>query len=350
MATGAQTQLKQLIDLRHRAGELNLFARNKSQSQLAGNVKTNFRGRGIDFEEIRQYQAGDDIRSIDWRVTARTGEAHTKLYQEERERPVLVAVDQRQTMAFGSQRCFKSVQAAEVASLLSWATLAKNDRVGGLVFNDTQHKDIRPARSKSSVLELLNSVHQFNQQALDALMQSHASTQTSGDNFYPNSNSSALQQINQVIIELRRIAKPGSAVFIISDFIGLNDEGVKHLHLLKKHCDVNAIFISDPMEAELPRQGGSQFTDGRQRQQFNIGDQQLLKAFADRFKQRLAQLNHQLSTHRIPTMAISTHEDAMTILRNQYQSKAQRSKAGRHKSATLSSTAQYQNNRAGDRG
>lgn len=162
MASGAKTNLKQLIDLRYRAGELNLFARHKAQSQLAGNVKTSFRGRGIDFEEIRHYQPGDDIRSIDWRVTARTGEAHTKLYQEERERPVLVVTDQRPSMIFGTQCCFKSVQAAEVASLLCWAALGQNDRVGGLVFNGQQHQEIRPARSKSSVLQLLSAIHKYN--------------------------------------------------------------------------------------------------------------------------------------------------------------------------------------------
>ena len=302
MASGAKTNLKQLIDLRYRAGELKLFARNKAQSQLAGSVKTHFRGRGIDFEEIRHYQAGDDIRSIDWRVTARTGEAHTKLYQEERERPVLVVVDQRQSMIFGTQCCFKSVQAAEIASLLCWAALGQNDRVGGLVFNDQQHQEIRPARSKSSVLQLLSAIHKYN---------------TNTDNI-----NNSVQSINEVVKELRRIAKPGSALFIISDFIGLNDEGIKQLHLLKKHCDVNAIFISDPMEKQLPVRGGCQFTDGTQRHWFDTSNKKLATAFKQRFTARATNLTQQLAAHGIPTINASTHEDALAVLRRQYHHKA----------------------------
>ena len=316
MASGAKTHLKQLIDLRYRAGELNLFARNKAQSQLAGSVKTHFRGRGIDFEEIRHYQAGDDIRSIDWRVTARTGEAHTKLYQEERERPVLVVVDQRQSMIFGTQCCFKSVQAAEMASLLCWAALGQNDRVGGLVFNDQQHQEIRPARSKSSVLQLLSAIHKFNTNEYTD------KTNNTIDNTIDSTINNNAQNINEVVKELRRIAKPGSALFIISDFIGLNDDGIKQLHLLKKHCDVNAIFISDPMEKQLPTHGGCQFTDGKQRHWFDTSNQQLITAFKQRFTDRVTHLTQQLAAHGIPTITASTHEDALTILHHQYHSKA----------------------------
>jgi len=309
MASGAKTNLKQLIDLRYRAGELNLFARNKAQSQLAGSVKTSFRGRGIDFEEIRHYQPGDDIRSIDWRVTARTGEAHTKLYQEERERPVLVVADQRPSMIFGTQCCFKSVQAAEVASLLCWAALGQNDRIGGLVFNGQQHQEVRPARSKSSVLKLLNAIHKYNTNEYSKHQNSHKPNDEAGS-------------INEVIKELRRIAKPGSALFIISDFIGLNEDGIKQLHLLKKHCDVNAIFISDPMEKQLPARGGYQFTDGVKRQWFNTDNKQLVTAFKQRFTARVAHLTQQLAAHGIPTIAISTNDNALTVLRSQYHSKA----------------------------
>ena len=309
MASGAKTHLKQLIDLRYRAGELKLFARNKAQSQLAGSVKTSFRGRGIDFEEIRHYQPGDDIRSIDWRVTARTGEAHTKLYQEERERPVLVVADQRPSMMFGTQCCFKSVQAADVASLLCWAALGQNDRVGGLVFNGQQHQEIRPARSKSAVLQLLSAIHKYN-----------TGEHSTHQKFDQSNNDTA--SINEVIKELRRIAKPGSALFIISDFIGLNEDGIKQLHLLKKHCDVNAIFISDPMEKQLPARGGYQFTDGVKRQWFNTDNKQLVTAFKQRFTARVAHLTQQLATHGIPTLAISTNDNALTVLRSQYHSKA----------------------------
>lgn len=320
MAHGAQTELNHLIQLRHSAGDLRLFARSKATSQLAGDVRTSFRGRGLDFDEIRQYQDGDDIRAIDWRVTARTGTAHTKLYQEERERPVLVVIDQRVSMAFGSQCCFKSVQAAEAASLLCWAALAQNDRVGGFVFNDHEHHDIRPARSKSSVLQLLSAVNQFNHGQRDAMRRA---------DFIANDD-----KINEAIIELRRIAKPGTAIFIISDFIGLSEEGIKQLHLLKKHCDINALFISDPMERELPGSGISQFTDGRERHSFNLASHQLTTRFSEQFNSRWQQLRQAMNNHGIGTIPVGTEDEAIDILRHHYRS------AARNKSRASAQTRQ----------
>ena len=129
---GAYIELDDLISARFLAKDLNLRHRRKALSLLAGPNKTNFRGRGIDFEEVRAYQAGDDIRTIDWRVTARSGKPHTKLFSEERERPLLVVNDQRQDMFFGSQHCFKSTLACYLGALLAWSGLNQGDRVGGL--------------------------------------------------------------------------------------------------------------------------------------------------------------------------------------------------------------------------
>src|SRR6056300_461999 len=151
-ARGAYATLEDLIALRFPAQQLRLARRKKALSALTGPNKSNFRGRGIDFEEVRSYQPGDDIRTIDWRVTARTGSAHTKLFREERERPVLVVVDQRSSMFFGSSHCFKSVLAAQLASLIAWSALDAGDRVGGLVFNGEEHREIRPRRSRKNVL------------------------------------------------------------------------------------------------------------------------------------------------------------------------------------------------------
>ena len=161
-ARGAHVELDDLIAMRFPARQLRLARRNRALSALAGPNKSNFRGRGIEFEEVRNYQPGDDIRSIDWRVTARTGSAHTKLFQEERERPVLVAVDQRSNMFFGSSHCFKSVLAAQLAGLLAWSALDAGDRVGGLVFNGATHRELRPRRSRKAVLALRAGIAEYN--------------------------------------------------------------------------------------------------------------------------------------------------------------------------------------------
>ena len=204
-ARGAYAQLNDLISLRFPARQLSLARRNRALSVLAGPNKSNFRGRGIDFEEVRTYQPGDDIRTIDWRVTARTGSAHTKLFREERERPVLVVVDQRSGMFFGSSHCFKSVLAAQLASLLAWSALDAGDRVGGLVFNGTQHREVRPRRSRKTVLALLSQVAEYN----DSL---------------PLDTASAPQSFADMLSNLRRIARPGSSLFLVSDFHGASQE------------------------------------------------------------------------------------------------------------------------------
>src|SRR4051812_1422822 len=193
--TGAYVNLANLLRLRFAAQDLKLFVKRAVKSQLNGAERTRFRGRGMDFEEVRLYQAGDDVRSIDWRVTARTQVPHTKLYREERERPVFVLVDQRAPMFFGSQRCFKSVLAAHIAANLAWAALNNSDRIGGLIFGDKAQRDIRPRRSKHAVLELLHQLREFNQQ-----LQSPISPADS-------------KPLSALLNDARRIAKPGCALF-----------------------------------------------------------------------------------------------------------------------------------------
>lgn len=323
MATGIHTELNQLIQLKHQAQELQLFSRTKAQSQLIGNVKTHFRGRGIDFEEVRNYQAGDEIRAIDWRVTARTGVAHTKVFREERERPVYVLVDQRPNMAFGSQRCFKSVQAAEIASLLCWAALKQNDRIGGLVFDGLRHQEVRPARSRSAVLQFLNAIEHFNHRR-------NAEDATHNATIQSATPSSINASINDAIVELRRISRPGSALFIVSDFIGLNEDGIKQLHHLNRHCDISAFFISDPMEQHLPSGGGHYFTDGQRRLRLDR-NQRSLKMFEEHFQQRRSDVLSQLANKGIPTIEISTTDEAIAVLSHYYHPRG----ASTHVSASV---------------
>ena len=151
-ADGVYVRLEELIELQYRARGFSFLPRQPVHSLLSGRHASRMRGRGLDFEELQGYLPGDDIRTIDWRVTARTGAAHTKMFREERERQVLVCVDQRSSMFFGSQYCCKSVLAARLAALISWAALQRGDRLGGLVFSESEHREIRPRRSRRSVV------------------------------------------------------------------------------------------------------------------------------------------------------------------------------------------------------
>lgn len=299
-ARGAYAALDDLIALRFPARQLKLARRNRALSVLAGPNKSNFRGRGIDFEEVRNYQPGDDIRTIDWRVTARTGSAHTKLFREERERPVLVVIDQRNNMFFGSSHCFKSVLAAQLASLVAWSALDAGDRVGGLVFNDTDHREIRPRRSRRTVLALLSELSAYNHTLpLDAATQEGS--------------------FASMLSNLRRIARPGSSLFLVSDFRGAEDEHAReHLFQLAQHTEITAIGCSDPMESELPRAGRYAVTDGHGRSELHTADKKIRKHYRTRFRNRQQSLSQDLMRLGIPLLRAQTNNAPFGLLQDYY--------------------------------
>tara|TARA_B100001540_G_scaffold257162_1_gene234808 strand:- start:290 stop:1240 length:951 start_codon:yes stop_codon:yes gene_type:complete len=299
-ASGAYAQLEQLIALRFSARQLRLTRRKRALSNLAGPNKTNFRGRGIDFEEVRAYQSGDDIRSIDWRVTARTGNAHTKLFREERERPVMIVVDQRAAMFFGSTHCCKSVLGAHLAGLLAWAALHGGDRVGGLVFDDDGHREIRPRRSRRTVLALLSEIARYN----------HA---------LPSPTPAHNGGFSTMLGNLRRIARPGSSVFLVSDFHGSEEEqAAEQLYELAKHTEITALVCADPLEAELPRAGTYAVTDGRSRSELRTGDRRLRARYRDDFAQRREALSRHLRRLGIPLLAADTDQSPYNLLQTYY--------------------------------
>lgn len=299
-ARGAYTGIDDLIALRFPARQLRLSRRSRALSTLAGPNKSNFRGRGIDFEEVRSYQPGDDIRTIDWRVTARTGQAHTKLFREERERPVLVAVDQRPGMFFGSSHCFKSVLAAQLASLVAWSALDGGDRVGGLVFNGAGHREIRPRRSRRTALALLSQVAAFN-------------------NDLPPNRDAHAGSFAETLANLRRIARPGSSLFLISDFSGASGDHVReHLFQLAQHTEITAIACSDPLESDLPAGGRYAVTDGVDRSELNTADRGLRAAYRQRFTERMGQLSLELQRLGVPLLQASTDQPPFALLQRFY--------------------------------
>jgi uncharacterized protein (DUF58 family) len=223
-------------------------------ARLSGSQAAPIKGRGLAFHHVRQYQGGDEIRHIDWRVTARTSKAHTKIFEEEKERPVVLCLDQRSAMFFGSRHCFKSVLACHVAATLAWAGLDNNDRVGGLVFSDSQHREVRPRRSHRAVLNFIHTAADYNQQLAKQ-------TAMSDDNIAPP------QSLATAFEELRRITRPGSTVYVVSDFNGFDQDAERQLHLIARHNDVIAIAIGDPLEENLPREGMYPVSNGRDRLQ-----------------------------------------------------------------------------------
>jgi len=247
---GIVTDLARLLRSRHWAQNLKLFSRQAARSMLLGNVRSRFRGRGMEFEEVRRYQAGDDIRTIDWKVSARTGKTYTKLFCEERERPCHILVDQRSSLYFGSQRQFKSVLAAELATGLAWAALAGGDRVGGQVIGDFSERDCRGRRNKQAVLHFIHDMHELNH------------TLTNPEPTDADKERSASSLANS-LEECRRITRPGTAIFVISDFHDIDAAATKALSNLGKHADITLLHVADPLEQQMPFQGNIAISNGQ---------------------------------------------------------------------------------------
>ncbi len=298
---GAVTHQADLIALRFRA-RIQLSTHKRSLSALAGPYRSSFRGRGMDFEEVRNYQPGDDVRSIDWRVTARTGDAHTKVFREERERPVFIVVDQRRSLYFGSQRCFKSVLAAELAGLLAWSALQQGDRVGGLVLSSDDMLEVRPKRARSSVLRLLHSVHEANNKLADTARQP-----------VPDNT-----RMTAALEESRRLNKPGAAVFLISDFTDFDADSSKQLFHLARHNEVTAIMVSDRLQAELPPAGRYEVSDGQRRAVLATANPALQQAYRDDFQQWQQQCRTAMARSGVPLITVQTGDDALGELLKYY--------------------------------
>ena len=267
-------------------------------SLQTGAYVSHFRGRGMEFDESRPYQPGDDPRSIDWRVTARSTTAYTKLFREERERPVLVMVDLRASMHFATKGCFKSVNASRAAALLSWAAHHRGDRLGGLIFGDRTHRELKPKLGRQAALRF---VHQLVE---------HPDWQVrerpeGGD---------GEQQMTQAMSSLRRVARPGSLVVILSDFQGMSRSAQSYLSSVARHNEVLAVFINDPIERELPPPGRYRLVAGED----ELAIDTFTKAARSDYKNAFEERSHELEVfcHRygIHLMPLSTEDDPVATL------------------------------------
>lgn len=293
---GAVISLQQLLIQRHAAKVIDYVPYNRSIAGISGLHTSKMRGRGIDFEEFRPYQQGDDIRTIDWRVTARTGKPFTKVFREERERPVIVAIDQSSSMFFGSQVAFKSVIAAQAAAIFCWMAIDNGDRVGGLVYSDTDHALVRPKRSRRSALHLLNQIHSYNNRLVEesAGHQHHVPTAATG--------------LAGCLGQIRRIAKPGSTLYIISDFTTLDDVAMQYLSQLSRHNNVVCCFVYDALEENLPVPGYYSITDGEHKGTLNSFSQKARNAYQQNFQDRMTSLQGELVRLQIPFLKLRTNQ------------------------------------------
>jgi uncharacterized protein (DUF58 family) len=287
-----------LIALRRSARSLSLPGRRAPGSILAGNHRSPLRGRGMDYLESRHYQPGDDVRSMDWRVTARAGQPHVKVYHEERERPVVLMVDFNPSMFFGTRGSFKSVTAARAAALLAWAAIGRGDRVGGLLFNG-EHRELPPRGGRRGVMALI-----------EALI-------SSGDPDYGLSTDPAAGMAD-ALHRLRRVAHPGSLIYLISDFYaidGADGDCARHLLQLRRHCDVIACQVVDPLEMAPPPAG--RYGVGDRDNRAGVLDTRSL-AGRSAYQQYLQQHHHEVrvltADQGVSLLQLHTEDDVATQL------------------------------------
>lgn len=288
-------ELSRLVALQFKARGYSFLPRQPVHSLLSGRHGSRIRGRGLNFEEIRAYRPGDDVRAIDWKVTARMRSPHSRVFTEERDRPVLLLVDQRIDMFFGSREYMKSVSAAETAALAAWRVLAQGDRVGALVFNDQDMEQVRPHRSHNTVMQILRAIAHMN----------HALRADS-----PQRSNPAM--LNQVLDKALRLATHDHLVVIISDFSGADAHSEQMLIRLSAHNDVLAALIHDPSARDFPASQDLVATDGELQASLPLGNKQAQQRITAHTQGRL---DHILDWQRrlgLPVLPIDTAEEAAT--------------------------------------
>lgn len=280
----------------------------RAKRQTQGAYLSALRGRGMEYDESRPYQAGDDIRTLDWRVTARSGKPHTKLFREERERPVYVCCDLGRAMRFATRGYFKSVIAARAAALIAWKAQQSGDRIGGVLFNEHTHLEMPPARGKAAVARLLK--------GLVGHGQYHKPNQA---------HPAADYSLNQALERLQRLVKPGSLVFIISDFRQLNfhhdddtdkkDAGARELARIARHSDTFNLSVTDPLEIAVPdARGRCRVSDGQSKLDLVFGAKKTDQLYQQAYLQRQQSLTDFCRANQIRLENIMTNEEPLVAI------------------------------------
>ena len=298
----------ELIRLRLEARDFTLTQIKAASAQTTGAHFTRLRGRGMDYLESRGYQPGDDIRSMDWRVTARSGVAHTKIYHEERERPVVALIDLSPGMFFATRGALKSVIAARSAALIGWSAVLHGDRIGALLFSPERHVEIPLTAGNRGALRLVRELaaidpDQVNLKAPLGMSETKPSVETEANTF------------NSAMLRLRRVAHPGSLVFILSDFYNLDQESIHRLQQLRRHCDILAYQILDPLELSPPPAGRYAITNGTEQTVLDTRSAAQRNFYQDYFNSQHRKIETSLRQLEIPLLRLLTTDDIVAKLR-----------------------------------
>ncbi|MGU9956652.1 MAG: DUF58 domain-containing protein [Arenicellales bacterium WSBS_2016_MAG_OTU3] len=301
-----------LMQLRHAARQLRTASFLSSRSSIAGSRQSRFRGRGMDYVESRRYLPGDDIRTMDWRVTARSGHPHTKIFQEERERSIFIAVDLSDSMQFGTRVAFKSVIAAKVASLLGWVAINRGDRFGAAILSQSEVSTI-PMKGGPRAMQALTQLLSAATQNKNTMVSLDASQHSNGS-------------FETLLREGALKAPTGSSVFVISDFDQLDTNNFQQedttqtdisFRTLRKHRGVTAIRILDRLEVTTPAPGRYAITDGKLRSQLETRSKHARASIQQRLTGKGERIRSRLSKSGLSIIEVLTDDDLLTVLRRQ---------------------------------
>jgi uncharacterized protein (DUF58 family) len=290
--------LAHLRSLQGAAQGLSFLPRQPSASLLNGRHASRLRGRGLNFEEMRDYLPGDDIRSIDWKATARTGSPHVRVFTEERDRPALLVVDQRMSMFFGSQLNMKAVTAAEAAAITAFRVLNASDRVGGIVFNDEQQVDFAPRRSQRTVFALLESIVEMN-----SALHADKAVEPSSDN------------LNSALGSVARLAHHDHLIVVFSDFDGVDEMTRRRLSGIAAHNDVLLVLVYDPMAEQIKPGARTIIGDGHMQAEIDLGSASTRDAVSNYTRARLGKIQSWQAAINLSVLPLSSGEETLPQMR-----------------------------------
>ncbi len=281
--------METLRRLRYEARGFSFLPRQPATSALSGKNASRLRGRGLNFEELRHYRPGDDIRAMDWKTTKRTGKPHIKVYTEERERQVFLVVDQRSTMFFGSQGQLKSVVAAKAAALIAWQVESSGDRIGAVIYSDDKVTAVPARRGGNHTTRLLSSVVDFNQRL-------------NANKALPN----AEKTLNSAFGKLPALAGHNALIVFVGDGYGWSEATTTIVKRLRQHNEVVACNIIDPLEMELPQMRQMVVTDGDKQIQFSSADSSIHSKYRNLFESQISDYERVARKYRIPFISLDT--------------------------------------------
>jgi uncharacterized protein (DUF58 family) len=280
-------QLPELIKLQFQAKGFSFLPGQPINSVLTGRHSSKLRGRGLNFEELRHYRAGDDIRTMDWKVTNRTRKPHVRVFTEERERNVILVVDQRVSMFFGSQDKMKSVVAVEAAALIAWRVLASGDRIGAVIVSDDKIVNINPERSKANVIKILSKMVEMNHQ-LKVGSKSHP------------------ELFQKALDTAARTMAHDALLIIVGDGAGWNQQATDRVRRISQHNDILALKIYDSAEEQLPDIDRVVVSDGRQQVEISGNKDNLRERYQQQYDNNLGLIRTEFKKYKVPLIPIDT--------------------------------------------